>query len=375
MFLNNYRFLRFFLLTFVFTVLGVWVFHSSQEKSQVVKGKWLIAHTPENARLVEQAREFAKNVFERTQGKLQFELIFPPPKVRDGNNFSVAVDTMLAGEADVSQIGIGALATLDDKFQILDMPYLFNNHDHAARVLDGDIGQRIRDNFLASNKEIRSLDFTYSGGYRIFVSNKPIRSAEDLAGNRILSYRKKSLFESPEAPPEDEGVRKLTQKVFGFKLISPTNIENMSSVLDFFRRGDISIAEDHFSHFTRVFKKFGIVPNKMHYFWETNHSLFMTSIVVREKFFQSLSPEAQKILVEESRILALKEREDSIQVDAYAKTWLINSGYDVSVPSRSEKKKLEKMVEPVYSQFKEKLGADIIEKIQELGNRMEISAK
>ncbi|SVD71067.1 uncharacterized protein METZ01_LOCUS423921, partial [marine metagenome] len=84
---------------------------------------------------------------------------------------------------------------LDRRFSLLDLPFLFKDHDHVTRALDGFIGQKLLDTLhlgewssrvhkknSLDTSGIRGLGFTYSGGYRIIGSDHPITSLDDLDG-------------------------------------------------------------------------------------------------------------------------------------------------------------------------------------------------
>ena len=82
---------------------------------------------------------------------------------------------------------------LDRRFSLLDLPFLFKDHDHVTRTLDGDIGKNLRSEF-GEVTGIKSLAFTYSGGYRIIGSNHVINNLSDMKGEYLQTVYTLSLI-------------------------------------------------------------------------------------------------------------------------------------------------------------------------------------
>lgn len=272
----------------------------------------------------------------------------------------------------MSQLGAGELSDYFDQFGVFDMPFLFRDHDHVARVLDGEIGQDLKDNFVKGSNSIRPLAFTYSGGFRVFVADKPVFKAEHLKSLQTHAFYKfyenlpKPKYENDHSvvPPS---VRQSTYNALGIKTVVAMN--EPESKVHMARLGLASLTEDHYSHYTRIFFKFGLAPSKMGHIWESNHSLFLTSIVVNEVFYQSLPDDLKSILNEETQKLALIEREDAIETDKKAKGWLEASGFKIYPMTPAERDKLKKLTEPVYAEHSERIGKTIIDRIKKLENK------
>lgn len=70
--------------------------------------------------------------------------------------------------------------------QVLDLPYLFTSDKQAICVLDGPILDKIRQEVLGRNLNIRLIGVANTGGWRNFATtNKAIRTPEDLKGQKI----------------------------------------------------------------------------------------------------------------------------------------------------------------------------------------------
>ncbi|MFB0912163.1 MAG: TRAP transporter substrate-binding protein DctP, partial [Glaciecola sp.] len=70
--------------------------------------------------------------------------------------------------------------------QVLDLPYVFTSDRQALCVLDGPILDKIRQEVLRRNLDIRLIGVSNTGGWRNFATtNKQIRTPADLVGQKI----------------------------------------------------------------------------------------------------------------------------------------------------------------------------------------------
>jgi TRAP-type C4-dicarboxylate transport system substrate-binding protein len=61
----------------------------------------------------------------------------------------------------------------------LDMPFIFEDHDHATRVLEGEVGEFLL-NKITEKSNVRGMAFTYSGGFRNILSSKKVSTLQGL---------------------------------------------------------------------------------------------------------------------------------------------------------------------------------------------------
>ena len=317
--------------------------------------------------MVTHARAFADNVAARTQNRVSFELVFPETAaLQSGFHFPWAAQQLAQNKVQISQIGTGQLSRHSRVLGLFDLPFLFRDHQHAAAVLDGALGEEIRKTAALQSGKIRPLSFTYSGGFRIVASKSRIARIGDFANLTASSVRSIEDRAGDDSDKSLPILRDESMKSFGVK-IAPFQ-SKMVSESELFRTGVINVSEDHYGHYTGIFSREGLIPGTMKFFLETNHSLFLTSIVANEEFYQSLSPEDRGVLLEEAQALAVKERVDSILSDQKAKRWLEVSGFGVDVPSPALLAAMKERSEPTYAQFKGAFG-DLPEKIRAFGGQ------
>ena len=94
---------------------------------------------------------------------------------------------------------------------------------------------------------------------------------------------------------------------------------------------------------------------------DTQHSLFLTSMIMRNDFYKTLSPEVQAVLKEAALKAGRKERETTIQDGEEAKEKLIAEGVNIHELTMEEKAEFIKKTKVVYEEFKDKFTPGLID--------------
>jgi TRAP-type C4-dicarboxylate transport system substrate-binding protein len=233
------------------------------------------------------------------------------------------------------------LGLTDPDMFVLDMPFLFQDHAHAARVLDGEIGQRLMDS-LADKSNIKGLAFTYSGGFRAIIGNRVIECVEDLAGMKVR------VAHSP--------VAEATMRAFGAKpVVLP--IENLADAL-----GEKTVDSGE-STYPRIYSmrqnETATVIN------HTEHSLFLTTIIMNKNLWNELTVEQQKIFAEASLSAAHVERAESLEDIDRTRTRAKSDGIqvvDLDVETRAQ---LQTVSQQVYQELDGMFTPGLIRAIQQ----------
>ena len=255
--------------------------------------KWVIAHEPIGL-FLKVADRFAREVNEQTNGMFDIEVLSLSDYADKYNNGEKItkyhlMDLINSGAIEMSHIYTTWLADYNKDLHALDLPFLFRDHDHADRVLEGSIGTELLSG-VSKNSNIKAMSFTYSGGYRVVPSNFRGDTVKAWAGRRVRTSR------SPVAVD--------TFKLLGAEPYEHIALEEMNEYAD---RGVIDAGE---STYVRVFpldqyKSFKVVN-------DTAHSLFLTSIIVNNDFFAGFSSEIQEIMSTAAFNAARAERRESV---------------------------------------------------------------
>jgi TRAP-type C4-dicarboxylate transport system substrate-binding protein len=293
--------------------------------------KWVLAHEPIEL-FIRAAKVFADEVNARAPEQLEIE-VMTMSEYGDKYNNGIApnkhslVDLLDSGAIEMSQTYTITLGKINKDFFALDLPFLFKDHDHAGRVFEGEIGAGLLDS-LQTSKKIKGLAFTYSGGFRIIPGNETIAKIEDLRGVKVrTSY-------SPVAIE--------TFKTLGADVV-PMELEELSDKL---ASDDVKVGE---STYPRVYalghNRVSKVIN------HTEHSLFLTSILIGTDFWATLTPELQTVVSEAAKAAARYERELSIEDVQSVQDRAQADGIEVIKMSKEEQARFAEATKVVYDKF------------------------
>lgn len=309
---------------------------------QPLKLRWVLAHIPYDL-FLRSANAFCKAINERTNGAIEVEVMGKDEWEKKYNNGEQignlgVMKRVASGEIHMSQTYSTVLGNLNKDFFALDLPYLFRDHDHATRVLDGEIGKKLLSG-LSETSGARGLAFTYSGGYKMMAVNNNATSIKDLEGQTLRCGK------SPvsEATFRAIGAEPLPMGVDGFA-------ESVAA-------GECEGGENVFPRYFR--SSVNTVTNTVA---NTEHALFLTSIVISNKVWDILTEEQRNVIKECAQIAATEERKESLVDGAAAKQRALSEGIEVVEWSDKAINEFKAAVQPVYEQFGEY--ADLVAKIK-----------
>jgi TRAP-type C4-dicarboxylate transport system substrate-binding protein len=308
--------------------------------------RWVIAHEPIDL-FLRAAERFTKSVKEQTNGELDIEILSLTAyseKYNSGNKVTKhdLLQLMEDGVVEASQMYTTWLGHYNKDMFVLDMPFLFRDHEHADRVLEGEIGEYLLKG-LEQSSAIRGLAFTYSGGFRIIPAQKELATVEAFRGTKIRTAR------SPVAVD--------TFKALGAEVIDTVELEEMNEAV---KAGIIEAGE---STFVRVIplkqnEAFGVVN-------DTAHSLFLTSIIIATKFWDTLDSKTQQIMKDAALDAARTERRESVaQIEDIIKDCAARN-IPVLKMDQAETDKFVEATVVVYNKYQDYFSTDLISQIQQ----------
>ena len=308
--------------------------------------KWLIAHQPEYlflrtakafAKMLEEvAPQYKIEILTTEQYRDQYDADFTRDKILD----LVRNNVIQMSQTEVWELG---MSTGDNNFLAFDMPFLFKNHAHARRVLEGPIGSAINKR-LGKKSGIRGLAYTYSGGYRTIGSDTAIKNLSDL-NNKTIRVNGN--------PITKEFWTSLGVNINRGSHGKRVNDEDVTS--------DLTLPEGIDGKDT-TYIRFQNAKN----FLKSEHSLFLTDILVSEKFFNELSKEDQNLFLEAAHKAARLERkwsqDDADQFETTAK----ERGCEINQLSEKDKNQMMEKAKPLYEKWSSKFFPGLIDGINKL---------
>jgi TRAP-type transport system periplasmic protein len=306
--------------------------------------RWVLAHEPYDL-FLRAAEKFSAEVSEKTHGEIAIEVLGLTEyteKYLNGQQLDryKIKDLVDNGTIEMSQMYTTTLGLTDPDMFVLDLPFLFRDHEHAARVLDGAIGQQLMDQ-LASKSEIKGLAFTYSGGFRAIIGNKVIESVEDLHGMKVR------VAHSP--------VAEATMRAFGAEPVV-IQIENLAKAL-----GE-QVVDCGESTYPRIYSmgqnETASVIN------HTEHSLFLTTIIMNKGLWNDLTVEQQKIFAEAAISAAHIERAESLEDIGITRDRAVKDGIQVVDLDPTVRAELQDLSSQVYNELQDYFRPGLVDAIQ-----------
>jgi len=231
---------------------------------------------------------------------------------------------------------------LDKNFHAIDLPYLFQNHDHVSKTLDGTIGSEIS-NRAAERTGLRAIGYTYSGGYRIIGSTDGVACLNDLAAKKFMS------FTSP------------SRALFNFANID--NVWRANASIN-----DIADINEEGGAIETTYLRFA-GKNVL----KTNHSIFMTAILTSDEFLNSLTAKQRDAFITAAHRVAKVERIWSIEDAARYENTAAEKGITIVPISAEDEARLRAAAAKVMDpQVLESLSIDpnLVNEITQLGRTL-----
>lgn len=151
-----------------------------RSRSQAAPIKLVFSHHVPTTHLIHGvAEKFAERVKRGTNGQVVIE-IRPASQLF---NLRTSAEALQLGTLDMCWTDLGTLGNWQPQFGFVSLPFLFTGYDHVKRVLYGPIGQQVsKDAKDTLGVEVLSLG---ASGFRVFLSKKPIQTANDVRGIRL----------------------------------------------------------------------------------------------------------------------------------------------------------------------------------------------
>jgi TRAP-type C4-dicarboxylate transport system substrate-binding protein len=249
-----------------------------------------------------------------------------------------------SGNVEMSQLHIAELGKYHNPdFFAFELPFLFRDHDHAASVFEGEIGKGLMSG-LSDHSPARGLAFTYSGGFRCVASENEITSIDDFKGLKFTT-----------------GVNPIT--------IDTVNaigaIPDISPVADHAKKinaeGDNADAlETTIPRYLAQFQGTGRKSNLLN----TKHSLFLTSIIISNKLWESLDVITRVAFQEASLHASRLERKWSVE-DAVNFASTADKQFEGTYKelSTEETDKFKKLTAPLYNKYADFFSPNLVDGI------------
>lgn len=232
--------------------------------------------------------QFVDKVRERTDGKYEIKLFMDSQL---GGSSEQVVGGLQSGAFEMCTLALGSFGEYTNAFMPMNFPYTFSSEEVIHKVVDGEVGQRMRDDCIADTG-IRPLAFTELGFRHMTNSKRVIKSPADVKGLKIRTMND---------PYQISAMESLGAAV------TPTAYSELFTAL---QQGVVDGQENPCQNIWT--EKFYEVQD---YMTLTKHTYTLQMLGIAESYFQSLPVDVQEILLEEGRNCEIRNREELEAID------------------------------------------------------------
>lgn len=254
-----------------------------------------------------------------------------------------ATEAVRMGSLEMVIPSASPLVGLVPEFMVLDLPFLFPNAEAADKVLDGAPGKFLADKL--AEKGLVILAYFENGFRDLTNSKKEVRKPADLSGLKIRT------MENP--------IHLAAWKALG---ANPTPMP-FSEVFTAMQQHTIDGQENPIP--TIYLNKFYEVQG---YTTLTNHVYGPHIMLINKKLFDSFTADEQKVLLESAQEAAVFQRATNRKMATDYVSELRKNGMTVTELTPAELKAFQDAVQPIYTQFEDKIGKDLIKMVQDTIN-------
>lgn len=282
------------------------------------------------------AKKFNELLKTKTKDEIKLSL-FPDSTL---GNAQTMISAVRGGTIDLEMSGSPNFSGLEPKLNVIDIPFIFKDREHAYAVLDGEIGQGLLKSLEAQG--LKGLAF-WEVGFRSFTNSKhPIKTPEDIKGLKVRTNQNPMYIQA-------------------FSLLGanpvPMPLSELYTALE-------TKAVDAQEHPVGIFWSAKLYEVQK-YLSLTNHGYTPLIVVMNKAKFDGLTPELQTAIVESAQEAGKYQRQLNLENEKGILDKLQQAGIQIieNVDTQPFKAIIEK---DVRKAFIEKNGDDLVKQIDAL---------
>ncbi len=277
------------------------------------------------------AQRFADIVGQKSGGKLKVRLY---PGGTLGGEAAVA-SSLQGGTIEMSMMGPGLLTGMDKDFGLFDTPFMFDDFKEVDAVLDGPVGKKLLDKL--PEKGLVGLAY-WDHGFRILTnSRRPVAKVEDMQGLKIRVQQITVFIDSFSALGANPVPMPFTELYTALETKAVDGQENPFVSVDV-------------TKFYEVQK----------YASNTRHAYSPLLVLAGKKFWDQLSEDERKILLDAANEAKPYQRQTSRAMDLKAVEALKGKGMTVTEVSPQERIRMRDRLKPVIEKHNKSISESLV---------------
>jgi len=290
---------------------------------------------PETSNWMVAAKKFKEIVEARTGHTVE---IYPNGVLVSGND-RVELEMAQAGAVDIILKTTIWLSQLNQEFLVTAMPWMFPNAEVAMQVMDGPVGERLSKSL--NKVGLEALAWGDGGFFQLYSKNATVKTPDGIAGVKIRV---------PGNPIFVDTWNKIGA------VPTPISFAEIFSALQSgaIDGGCATTPLIYAKRFYEVAKYVSII----------NFSFESVGMIASNALLSGLS-EADLAVVREAALEGMKDqRAAALKEDKSYLDKMTAAGAVIYVPTDAELGQFKAIARPVYDQFKQKIGADLVTEVE-----------
>ncbi len=294
------------------------------------------AHVEVEDRAIHQGLvKFGEYIAEKSDGVLQLD-IYPNGELGDDSD---VVESILLGTIQMTIPGSALFTAYDEKFAVMNLPYLFESKEQMDEAFTGPFGGLIGEWF--EEYGFACLGFQYDGARSISNNVRPIYSPDDMKGLKLRVMDSNlyiDMFKLMGANPTPMGFGEIYTSLQQGVIDGQDNPPGLT----------------YGSGFNEV----------LDYFSVTQHVYANCPVIMGAQFFNSLDAEYQAIIKEGAKMyLEDWQREEESAAEENYIDQIREGNTEVNYLEPAGIKAFQDSVQPLYDSYRQKLGDDIMDQV------------
>lgn len=283
------------------------------------------------------ALQFAEQVKSQTNGEFEVK-VFPNGALGSDPQ---TINAVRGGQIDFCLTGNPFFTGLAPALNVLDLPFLFKDRDHVAKVIDGPVGDSLRAELEVSNlKAISTLDI---GWRNLTNSRRPVATPDDIKGLKIRTTPNPAhlrAFQLLGAVPTPMAFTEL------FTALETGTVDGQENPVTLILNSRFYEVQNHLSL--------------------TRHAFTSAPLCMNNTKFAAFPKEVQDLFLKLGKEMAISQRQMNVDAEKNNLDQLKEHGIQVvDEPDHAAFAAL--VAEPVEQEFVAQHGSDILDKIKAAG--------
>lgn len=279
---------------------------------------------------------FADRLAELTEGRL--DVAFHYNNALGGER--EVVEGMSVNAIQMGIASTGPITGFVPSYVLFDMPYIFEDPEHAYRVLDGEVGDELAEE-LVDTTGVKILGWAENGFRYLTNSSRPVIEPEDLTGIRHRT--------------QESSAQLATWRAFGANAMPMAWPEVYTGL----QQGVIDSQENPVA--TIVDMRFDQVQD---YLSLTQHVYSPAPIMISQRYLESFAEADQEAIQEAASYATDRQREFSLEMEQEGLKILEERGMQIDDIDRGA---FEEAAQPVIEEWQESVPRNLIQRVLDQG--------